>query len=165
MIKILVFDWGDTLMRDLPECTGSMAFWPRVELMPNVFEALNAVSKRYTCCVASNAGSSDGVLMGKALERVGINDHFSFRLTSKELGFKKPEPQFYSEIVKNTGYNSEEHVMIGNDYFRDIKPAKEIGMKTILVSRELPPESLEAADFVISDMTQLEDTLSKFANI
>jgi hypothetical protein len=72
MIKALVFDWGDTLMRDYPEYSGSMAFWPKVELMPYVDEALKAVGNMYTCYAASNAGASDLVLMGKAFERVGI---------------------------------------------------------------------------------------------
>lgn len=165
MIRVLVFDWGDTLMRDFPEYTGPMAFWPSIELMPNVKESLNAVSKKYTCCVASNAGASDEILMGKALERAGIEKFFNFRFTSKELGFKKPEPQFYSEIVKRAGFKAEEHIMIGNDYSKDIIPAKEIGMKTILISKESTFETFECADFIIDNMLQLEGILSECGDI
>jgi len=27
MIKALIFDWGDTVMRDFPDCKGPMADW------------------------------------------------------------------------------------------------------------------------------------------
>jgi FMN phosphatase YigB (HAD superfamily) len=52
--------------------------------------------------------------------------------------------------------------MIGNDYDRDIKPAKQIGMKTILVPFEPTTGTTEAADFIIRDMSELEKVLKEF---
>lgn len=31
MIKLAIFDWGNTLMIDIPGYTGPMAFWEKVE--------------------------------------------------------------------------------------------------------------------------------------
>jgi hypothetical protein len=36
----LLFDWGDTLMRVLPDCDGPMVTWPRVEALPHVQDTL-----------------------------------------------------------------------------------------------------------------------------
>ena len=61
-IRAIVFDWGDTLMRDfgLP---GPMALWPRVEVLPGAAAALEVLHERYRLAVASNAGESGADLI------------------------------------------------------------------------------------------------------
>ena len=65
MIKALLFDWGNTLMKEYPEYTGPMAYWPVVELMTNVYLSLESVSKTLLCCAVSNASDSNGELIGR----------------------------------------------------------------------------------------------------
>jgi len=36
MIRALIFDWGDTVMRVFPEFSGPMAHWPRVEAVHGI---------------------------------------------------------------------------------------------------------------------------------
>lgn len=66
-IKAIIFDWGDTLMRDYKEYSGAMVNWPYVEIISGVKEALDKLNEKYICCVASNEGDSDVELMSKAL--------------------------------------------------------------------------------------------------
>ena len=155
-IKAVVFDWGDTIMRDFPEFKGPMAFWPRVELVPGAREALEQLHQRFVCCVASNAGDSDAELMGRALERSGIRQYFQALYTSRELGFTKPEPVFFQEILNRLGVEPSACVMVGNDYDKDIIPAKAVGMRTIWFSPSDPvSESMPGADAVIHEMRDL----------
>ena len=53
MEKCLLFDWGDTLMRDNPECDSPMAFWENIEPMPNVVETIPTLYDKYKCIVVS----------------------------------------------------------------------------------------------------------------
>lgn len=159
--RILVFDWGDTLMRDFPQYPGPMFHWPEVEIIPGVREALEQVDRAFVCCVASNAGSSDAGLMKLALGRVGIARSFQHFFTSKELGSNKPDVRFFREIVFRLEIDPHEGVMIGNDYAKDIVPAKSIGMRTILLSDRSSAAESPHADHVIASMTSLAETIRR----
>jgi FMN phosphatase YigB (HAD superfamily) len=160
-LRALVFDWGDTLMRDFPRYSGPMAQWPDVELIPGVKEALAQLDGKYVCCVASNAGSSDAHLMKLALRRVGIDGFFQHFLTSRELGFNKPDVRFFREVAHRLKIEPGRGVMIGNDYARDIVPARSVGMRTVLLEAGSATEYPEA-DRVIPSMGSLAATLRGF---
>ncbi|MBN1318567.1 MAG: HAD hydrolase-like protein [Anaerolineales bacterium] len=159
-IQALIFDWGDTLMRvfDYP---GAMVDWPRVEMMPGVDKSLESLTGRYLCCVASNAGESDATVMGKALERVDILKFFDKLWTSRELGAVKPDPMFFHAIIKDLCMPPEGCVMIGNDYDKDIRPAKEAGMGTIFLTDSSNDDS-PLADVVIHSMEDLVFAINNF---
>src|SRR5690349_7299263 len=114
--KAIIFDWGDTLMKDFTEYKGPMVQWPYVEAIPGVKESLHKIYKDYLCCVASNAGDSDGKLMKLALKRVELDGFFADFFTSKELGVEKPNIKFFQEILKTLNMTANEVIMVGNDY-------------------------------------------------
>ncbi|PEE42685.1 HAD family hydrolase [Priestia megaterium] len=158
-IKTIVFDWGDTLMKDFSEYEGPMADWEYVEIVDGVSKSLHIVSQSYICCVASNAGASNSELMGMALKRVDIQQYFQYLFTSRELGFSKPSLDFFSKIVQVLGFIPQECIMVGNDYNKDIIPAKKIGMQTILFSQGSKDANLDYADYVMSSMENLHDII------
>jgi HAD superfamily hydrolase (TIGR01509 family) len=165
-IRALIFDWGDTLMRDLPQYKGAMAFWPEVEVLPGVVEALGALAGRFTCCVASNAGDSDVVLMSQALDRVGIGRYFHHLWTSRELGAAKPAREFFEAILLRLGLKPAECASIGNDYAKDIVPAKAMGIRTVWLggtgwSRTVPEAIAPDADAAIGSMAELAAALGR----
>ncbi|MDL4842118.1 HAD family hydrolase [Aquibacillus rhizosphaerae] len=131
-IKALIFDWGDTLMWDFPQFEGPMAYWEEVQAVPDINKALEMACKEYRCCVASNAGESTAELMEEALNRVEIMKYFHQLFTSRELGVTKPNLEFFNKILRNLNLNADECIMIGNDYEKDIVPAKAVGINTIL---------------------------------
>jgi putative hydrolase of the HAD superfamily len=158
-IKAIIFDWRDTVMRDFPEYQGPMADWPRVEMVDGVDKALNSLSKQYICCLASNANNSNAELVGKALERVNLRQYFRFLFTSNELGVKKPDPGFFREILKSLELKPEQCVAVGNDYQKDIVPAKSSGMRTVWFAVYPGTIPAPAADFTIASMSKLPLTL------
>jgi putative hydrolase of the HAD superfamily len=153
-VRAIVFDWGDTLMRDFLQFDGPMADWPHAEAIEGIEDALPHLHEKYICCVASNEGYSDAELMGRALERVDIRRYFMYLFTSKELGARKPSPVFFTQIIRRIGVSGMECIFVGNDYSKDIVPAKEAGMQTILFSKERRGFT-PCADVVIESMRDL----------
>jgi HAD superfamily hydrolase (TIGR01509 family) len=137
-----------------------MAFWPEVALLPGVGEALEAISSRLVCCVASNAGDSDAALMGRALERGGIGRHFRHLWTSRELGAAKPAPEFFAAILDRLGLEAGECVFVGNDYAKDIAPARAAGMKAVWLN-PAGAAGAEHAGAIIRTMADLPAALSR----
>lgn len=160
-IKAIVFDWGDTLMRDFAEYSGPMVYWPYVEIVPGVEAALLQIYIDYICCVASNAEASDSKLIGYALARVNINSYFKEYFTSKELGARKPDIKFFQGILDKLNMKPNVVVMVGNDYIKDIVPAKTIGMRTVLFSEEKVTELTPYADHIINSMSELYSAILK----
>ena len=165
LIKAIIFDWGDTLMRDFSHFNGPMAYWEQVEAIPYIKEALEAVCIDYICCVASNAGNSNSELMGLALNRVDIKKHFRHLFTSRELGVTKPNLEFFTKILENLNLKPEECIMVGNDYEKDIIPAKAVGLHTILFTEENNAGIFNDADYLISSMDELSGSVENLKNI
>lgn len=153
--KVVIFDWGDTVMRDFTEFSGPMVDWPRVEVIDGIDKSLPVISSHFITCLASSAVDSDAELMGLALERVGIRGYFTHLFTSKELGYKKPDSKFFLEITSRIGVNPSECIMIGNDYEKDIIPAKMVGMKTIFYTEVGIAGPKQLADIIIHSMDEI----------
>ncbi|RFU64693.1 HAD family hydrolase [Peribacillus glennii] len=164
-IKAVIFDWGDTIMRDFPEYKGAMAYWEKVEEITGMKEALEIISRNYICCVASNAGDSNAELMGVALNRVNIRKYFRHLFTSCELGVSKPNLNFFNKIVKKLSLRPEECIMVGNDYEKDIVPAKAVGIHTIFFTKESNNAIINDADYLINSMNKLDKVIMKFESI
>jgi putative hydrolase of the HAD superfamily len=158
-ITHLIFDWGDTLMVDDPAQDGAMAFWDDVRACEGVAELLPLLSAKYTCAVASNAADSDAGLMKKAFERVGLAEYLACFVTSKELGAKKPTPEFFIKATQASGVNSNNCAMIGNSYTSDICGAKEVGMTTVLIT--LDPGEYPLADYVVESFENLAEVFDQ----
>jgi putative hydrolase of the HAD superfamily len=164
MIKALIFDWGNTVMRDFPENPGPMAHWDHVEYIPNIEECLNNLSKKYIMCIASNAGFSDAALMTEALKRVGAEKYFHYFFTSKDIGAEKPDKHFFNSIIKKIIVDPEQCIMIGDNYAKDIRGAKAIGMKTILFNEKLTVSDFFDADEIIVSMKELVTAVDVIEN-
>ena len=156
-VKAIIFDWGDTLMRDFPY-DGPMVKWPQVAAIPGAIAALERLHVRFVCAVASNAGFSDGDLMAQALDRVGMRRYFRHFFTSKELGAAKPDPQFFREIIRLLEVEPCECIMVGNSYEKDIVPARSVGMRTVWLS-DSDDDNRPCADIIIRSMDELEGAI------
>lgn len=154
MVKTLIFDWGDTIMRDY-QLDGPMSVWEKVAWIPGAEEALQTLQQKYTCIIATSAAHSDTAEMIKALSRVGANTYFSMFFSQKELGTSKPDPRFFRRVLELSGAQAAESAMIGNIYEKDIVGAKQIGMTTVLFNEQEDKGDFPDADYVITAMTDL----------
>ncbi len=154
MINTLIFDWGDTIMRDFNEA-GPMSGWLQVAWIPGAEESLKKLAKNFTCIIATSAGHSDVNEMKKALARVGADQYFHLFYSRKELGFSKPDPRFFEAVLQRSGAKAESSVMIGNLYEKDIIGAKKAGLTTVFFNEANLSGDFPDADYIIQRMNQL----------
>jgi putative hydrolase of the HAD superfamily len=159
MAKILLFDWGNTIMVDF-NLPSPMFTWEKVAWVPCVEDALKALAD-YTCCIATNAGESDSEAVKRGLARVGADRYFSFIFSSWDIGFEKPDPRFFRYVVEELRTDPANCIMIGDNYEKDIVGAKAAGIKTILFNSSDRKGPFPHADSVISGMDQLPATIEK----
>jgi len=142
-------------MRDIPGQAGPMVRWPHVEAMPGAVSALRALSALPVHCVATNAAESDREMVAAALDRVELRSHLTHFLTSAELGISKPSPKFYEEVARTLGMPAASLLAVGNDYVKDVIPAKVSGMMTVWLSAEEPSDRWAAADIIVPSLSVL----------
>ena len=154
-IGVLIFDWGGTIMRELPGFQGPMANLPPLELVPGIAEALEQLSERLVCCVATNARTSGAALVGVALSRACVRHHFKHIFASRDMGMEKPAPGFFENVLQTVGVAPHECAMVGDDYRIDIVGAKNAGMQTIWFLEAGQETPASCADIVINSMMDL----------
>lgn len=132
----ILFDWGDTLMRDLPGQTGPMADWPKVEAMPGAERALHVLSAHSVCHLATNARDSDAVEIRRALARVGLDTHLCEIFCFKQLQVEKPASAYFQQIVKKLNCSPEQILMVGDNLQKDILGALDAGLDACWLNLE-----------------------------
>ena len=131
MIRTLIFDWGDTVMRVFPEYAGPMADWPEVAAVPGITTALGVLQSRYLLVLTTNAADSGAALARAALHRARLDRFFHVLLTARELGTRKPDPDFFRAALHEIECTPEEAIAIGDDYQADVICAKAAGLRAI----------------------------------
>lgn len=53
-----------------------------------------------------------------------------------ETRFLKPDPRAFLCVLKKMGFEAQDAVMIGDEVERDLIPAKDLGMKVVLIDRQ-----------------------------
>ncbi len=158
MIELVVFDWGDTVMRDMPQYGGPMVDWPHVEAMPEIEMALRALKPAYRLALATNAAASGAEHVRAALARVGLDELFDSILTARELGVSKPDPAFFDALLAACGCMPHQAVMVGDNFRTDIVGAKLASLWAVWYNptHAAPPgDSALAADAEIGALSDL----------
>ncbi|GAP15363.1 predicted hydrolase [Longilinea arvoryzae] len=123
---IIAFDWGDTLMLDLPQYNGPMVDWPEVIAVEGAQSTLSELSQHNQLIVATNAAASNPEKVRAALQRVGLAEFIGDIFTSHIVNGKKPQREFFRSIERK--YNPEaEFIMVGDSYSSDIVGAWQAG--------------------------------------
>ena len=108
MIKAILFDWGDTVMRVLPQFHGAMADWPKVEAIPGIRDACENLVQDYELYLATNASKSGPDKVRAALARVKLDQYFTRIFTAHDLGCSKPSRSFFDTILTTLALSPDE---------------------------------------------------------
>ena len=68
------------------------------------------------------------------LDRAGIRKYIKYVISSFDIGYRKPDPRFFSKALAQCGYKKEEVVFIGNQLNTDILGSNNFGIKNIWLS-------------------------------
>jgi putative hydrolase of the HAD superfamily len=101
----------------------------RLVAFPQTQEMLAKVKTRHRLAVVSDAQSAYGL---PELRAAGLADYFESVIISGDYGYRKPDPRLFHAALSELQVCPEEAIFVGNDRFRDIVGARQVGMKTIL---------------------------------
>ena len=124
----VLFDWGDTVMRDDPTLTVPMVEWKTVEVIEGiagVLEYLRSSGRRVG--LATSADISDESKIRGALARVGVDNYFSHVYCFKNTKLPKGE-EFYRHILNDLGILATNALMVGDTFQKDVQAANAVGI-------------------------------------
>ncbi len=107
--------------------------WMLAKPYPEVEEVLTELQAKYQLFLISN---TDGFSIPQVLSKFKLDQYFEKMYLSYEQGLIKTNPKMLSKILKENNLNPEDCVVIGDSLESDIFPAKNAGIKTVLVDRK-----------------------------
>ena len=124
----VLFDWGDTVMRDYPEITIPMVEWETIEVIEgiaDVLEYLHSSGRRIV--LATSAQISDESQIRGALRRGGLDTYFSHIYCYKNTNLPKGE-EFYLHMLNDLGIPASDALMVGDGFEKDVEIPNKLGM-------------------------------------
>jgi putative hydrolase of the HAD superfamily len=139
--------WREVLLRHATECSRSLdpakvqqmplflaelqrgISRKRLVAFPQTHEILAQLKTRYRLAVVSDAQSAYGV---PELRAVGLAEYFAPIIISGDYGYRKPDARLFQAALTELQVRPEQAIFVGNDRFRDVLGARQVGMKTIL---------------------------------
>ncbi len=140
-----------------PEDEGALGdSLPTWQAFPEVPAALAELRRRdFRLAILSN---TDPDLLAASVERLGVA--FDELVIASEIDSYKPEYGHWWTFFERTGAAREEHVHVAASLFHDIRPATELGLRTVWINR-----LGETADPVptreLADLTRLPEVLEE----
>jgi len=112
----------------------------RLQLYPDVKRVLDELRPTYRMAIVSDAQPCWALPEMKA---VGLNGYFEPILISANYGFRKPDTRLFGKALDTMKLISAEVICVGNDMYRDIYGASQLGIKTIFVDSNQGAKSHE----------------------
>jgi putative hydrolase of the HAD superfamily len=124
----ILFDWGNTVMRDYPEITIPMVEWETVEVIEGIADVLEYLqSSGRRIGLATSASISDETQIRGALARAELDTYFSQVYCFKNTNLPKGEA-FYCHILSDLGIPASDALMVGDSFQNDVQAANAVGM-------------------------------------
>jgi putative hydrolase of the HAD superfamily len=124
----ILFDWGDTVMRDHPEITIPMVEWKTIEVVEGIADALEYLdSSGRRIVLATSASISDEGQIRGALARAELDGYFSHIYCFKNTNLPKGEA-FYRHILSDLRMPASKALMVGDGFEKDVQAANAAGI-------------------------------------
>ena len=118
---------------------------------------LKSLSKKYKLGIISNILKKSVTNVLAAL-CVPLN-LFSYFVTVDNTTKSKPDAEPFLKAIELANCSPEEIIYVGDSLTKDIIPAKNVGLKTIWITKE--PTDDPHADFIIADLYKLPSVLAQ----
>ena len=161
---IILFDWGDTVMRDYPEITIPMVEWETVEVIEGIVDVLAYLhSSGRRIVLATSAQISDEDQIRGALRRGGLDTYFSKIYCFKNTKLPKGEA-FYRHILNELDIPASEALMVGDGFEKDVQIPNMLGMFAVWFdprSHEIGKDDLYGAVHSMQELRQFFESLDQ----
>lgn len=133
---------------------------PKDFLVPD--EALNPLmarlSRQYKLGIISNFKRSHIL---EILSALGLSaEWFPLLVTEDIITEIKPDHEPFLKAIELSGCAANECLYVGDSPTKDMQPAKEVGMVTVLVGESMPDEQAVFVDAIIPDVKKLVELLA-----
>lgn len=115
----------------------------RLEPYPEVLEVLEELRPRYLLAALSDAQSA---WARPELRTVGLESYFTPIVVSGDLGYRKPDPRIFGLALARMHLRPEEAVFVGNDMFRDIYGARQVGLRTVFFATNQGQQRMDGVE-------------------
>ena len=155
----ILFDWGDTVMKDDPTSNVPMVEWETVQAVPGIESVLRYLqSGGRRIVLATSASISDAAQICAALGRAGLDSYFSRIFCFKNTGLPKGKA-FYRHVLSSLDISASDALMVGDSFEKDVLDANTVGMYAVWFN----PRSDETKSSAFhSTVHSMEELLSFF---
>ena len=109
--------------------------------------------------VVSNARWRDGEAYQRDFADLGLATYVDAYVSSVDVGFRKPHPSMFRTALDALDAAPAVAAMVGNSVANDITPARDLGMRTVLVAIEEAAPVRSAADAVCTSLAEVGNWL------
>lgn len=134
-LKHLYMEVEEILWKNLPELLN--------ESVPQILENLRLRNPHATVGILSNTGFIKGETLRNVLCKLELDKYFDFQLYSDEIGFSKPNPDFFGLMLDRVRDKHVSSVIlpsdilhVGDNFKADIEGSRMAGMDGFWVSSE-----------------------------
>ena len=132
-LAALLFDLGDTIMREETEIKDDGETTLRAELMPGMADALRQFKAQgHRLALVADARPDTPA---NILRQHGLYDLFDMIAVSEVVGASKPDPRLFRAALDALGLAASDYgrvAMVGNNLERDIVGANRLGLISVL---------------------------------
>lgn len=128
---IILFDWGDTVMKDDSASSVPMVEWKTVEIIPEIESVLEYLQNNgRRIALATSASISTESQIRAALKRVGLDKYFSHIFCFENTGLPKGE-EFYRFILEQLEVRASDALMVGDSFEKDVLDSNSLGIYAV----------------------------------
>lgn len=137
---------------------------PPLKLSFGLEREVKEISRHFKIGIAGQYGND----LLDLLEEESILDYFTYRLTQNDFPITKPDLRYYEQIAQTIGVDPHQCIMVGDRIDKDIIPAKQLEMKTILIrvglhKNQQPRIPFEVPDAELDGVSGLTKAVHKVA--
>ena len=108
------------------------AFFLHCHLIPGTKEMLSSLMDVYRLGLLTNF--THGPAAREIIAKLGLNPFFDVVLISGELGFRKPHPLVFHQLIEQLGVRNDQILYVGDDPEPDITGAQKAGLQPVLTT-------------------------------
>lgn len=162
--QCVLFDWGDAIMRDLPQFDGPMCSWPLVEALDGANEVVAGLKRQFIIALATNAVDSDEDAIRRALERADLERFFDHVFCFRNLGHRKPWAEFFTAILERLGLPAESVFMVGDSFESDVLGANAVEIAAVWLNSRSQESRVSAFHLTAHELRSVPQALRELAS-
>lgn len=119
-------------------------------------EVLRELSGRYKLAAVSNSMS---LAPRRFLEKANFARYFEVIAVSGEIGYRKPHPKIFEYTLEKLGVRPNEAVHVGDSIEEDVSGAKNVGMRTVLISDKKVEKARIGPDLIVNSIFSIHSAI------